>query len=192
MFAVVSAILLTSATMVPQPPARTEVDPGVEKARGLSYAAFRGHLRELGSEKKLKELMAILKSDLPGSYLAATEIVEALEAEAAVAFCKSLTTGSQEWESAFCALSHHPKDKVIGYIKQTATSPNRVVRAHCYYLCGRMRWDDLVDLATRDLTDDRPLTLPNEREIPTLGKKAKRYLDRVLPPNPRPAGEDEE
>jgi len=143
------------------------------------------YLRELGSKKKFKDLMAILKADLRYSFMAAGVLAEELEPEKAIAFCASLELRSNEWMSAISHLRAHPKEKVIGYIKQVATSEIREVRAVCYWVCGSKGWADLVRLAKHDLKDDRPVLLPSQTEHRTLAMEAKRYLDLVSPRNPK-------
>jgi hypothetical protein len=172
-------VLLSNGTGAEDPPVKTQPDPTVEKARGLSRAAFRQYLQKLASEKKFKELRAILKSDLPNAGWAAFELADAYEPEQAIEFCESLSLGSSDWAYALGGLAQHPKDKVIGYIMRKANSSDAKVRACCYRICGVKGWDDLVPLAKRDLGDSTPVFFPGQAELCTLGKEAKNYIDRV-------------
>lgn len=177
--AVLLMIVLNPASVMLQPPGQTSPNLSVEKARGLSSKDFQKYLRELGAEKKFSELMAILESDIRDARDAAFVLAESLEPERAIAFCTSLELGGSHWLIAIGGLRTHPKEKVIGYYKQVATSQLKSVRAYCYIICEVEGWRDLVSLAKKDLADTHTVGLPGQREVLTLGMIAKKYVDSV-------------
>ena len=57
--------------------------------------------------------------------------VQMVSSEAALSFCSRFEKGSGKWYSAVTFLQSHPKEKVIGYLRESAQSQDRLVRCHC-------------------------------------------------------------
>ena len=102
-----------------------------------------------------------------------------LTPEESVVLCTNLEIASADWMAAVSTLSVHPKERVIGYIRQVSTSQNLLVRYACYKLCKDCRWKELAKQAEVDLENRELLPLVQGGVNETLGKAAKRYLEAI-------------
>jgi hypothetical protein len=150
----------------------------VEYAKKLTTKQLFEYIEELGRKKDYVSLLAILNANFVESEIAAEKYCEILDSEKAIVFCSNLDLGSIKWRAALVGLSNHPKKKVIGYIKQIATSSIPEVRWRCYTVCGRKKWDDLVEQAKTDLGNKSRIEIPKIFES-TIGQVARRYIEGV-------------
>jgi hypothetical protein len=158
-------------------------DPVVERVKALPPEKFYQYIDQLGREKDFKALEALYRADFAldptrkgfESSYAATVYCRNLDPERAVAFCASLDLGSWAWGAALIGLRDHPRAKVIGYIKQVATSSIPHVRCSCYTLCRSASWDDLLEQARKDLTNTSPHGLDGMFTA-TVGDVARDYI----------------
>jgi hypothetical protein len=98
--------------------------------KALPPEKFDQYIDQPGREKDFKALEALYRADFAldptqkgyHSNYAAMVYCRNLDPERAVAFCASLDLGSSAWAAALIGLRDHPRAKVIGYIKQVATS----------------------------------------------------------------------
>jgi hypothetical protein len=174
-------VVLWTASAMPgvagPPDGKSKPEEVVAYAKKLSLVEFIEYLSALGKAKDLAALTVIYNSDSRFSSFAAGEIVGILDPEKAVAFCANLELASLKWQDAVYGLRKHPKEKVIGYLKQIATSSDREARYICYCLCQLKGWDDLVPYARRDLGDGELMALPSMAANDTLGKEALEYIE---------------
>lgn len=157
-------------------PQVTRADSVVEHAKNLTLQELVKYVNELGDQKNYGALKAIYLARFPQCEIAARKYCEILDDNSAVAFCASLELDSLPWRAAMFGLERHPKIKVIGYVKQVATSSLPSVRWCCYEVCRVAEWDDLMQQATQDLGRNEKLRVPMLFES-TIGEVAQRYVD---------------
>jgi hypothetical protein len=141
---------------------------------------------DLVARRRVRDLEAIARSQTPFHWCAAAGLVKLLDADQAISYCTSLELDSMNWQTAFLVLGSHPKDKVIGYVKQLATSADPGVRYWCYKLCRLAKWPDLLGAAQRDLKTTDPVgsvaNVPwSAARVPTLDKEAAAYIEACDP-----------
>jgi hypothetical protein len=100
-----------------------ERSPGAEDRQLLVRLASLGDFRTLD---------AISESSLMFRHYACEEIVKALPARNAVAYCRKLERGSHNWRAAFLALECHPKEVVLPYVLEVVEDPDPYV-LHAWY-----------------------------------------------------------
>jgi hypothetical protein len=142
---------------------------------GKSNDELNTFLRELGDKKDASSLADIYKSGFPGSEQAAAVYCQVVGTDRAIALCATLELGSGVWRCAVAGLTEQPKDRIVGYLKQVATSNDPKVRAFCYYLCQAKKWRELIPQAKQDLESQEPHGLPSSFRG-TLGEIAKDYI----------------
>jgi hypothetical protein len=148
----------------------------VEYAKTLSEQKLIRYINQLGKKKDFARLKAIYNCDFPNSQLAAKTYSRILESEKAIAFCTRLEIGSINWRAAVFGLAYHPKDQVIGYLKQLATSSIAEARWCCYEVCLANKWNDLLTLAKADLNNKTKVEVVGIFES-TIGEVASKYIN---------------
>ncbi len=139
---------------------------------------YRQYIHRLAIEQQFESLEAICNADFVFSSWAAEEIVMASPPIKAVAFCKRLSSGSAAWRDAFIALHCHPKEHIINYLMECASSQEPIVRSVCYHLAGAAGWGDLVEYAMADYDNSTFVGGPNSDEM-FLSQVAKNYVQRI-------------
>jgi hypothetical protein len=158
----------------------------IDHIKTLSGDAFLEYIEDLGRKRDFDALESLYNTDICkgkgyNSQYAATVYCRCLDPDQAVAFCARLQLGSGPWIAATLGLLDHPKEKVIGYLKQIVTSKSPSVRCYCYMYCSRQRWNDLVGQAKLDLGDHSFHGIPGSF-YSTVGDIAQAYIDRICPP----------
>src|SRR5262249_50997864 len=133
-------------------------------AKKLSESDLAKYLEELGKKRDFASLTAIYQSDIPNRGLAVGVYARYISSDKVVAFCTTFELRSWQWRAAFWQLHRHPKKKVIGYIKQIATSSLPEARFLCYEICRDKKWNDLLENALRDVHNSSVITLINVNE----------------------------
>lgn len=151
----------------------------VDKDFGIGKS--RDFIEQLGKTRQFACLKAIYEADIsaPAAMAAAEATCHYLDTPDAIMFCTQFELDSDIGSAALTGLCHHPKQKVIGYIKQLASSSNPRVRGTCYWLCQTAKWDDLVDTAKSDLNSRAycgPSLNMNFILGPRLGTIAEEYI----------------
>jgi hypothetical protein len=159
-----------------EPQKKTNPANVVLYARGLSNKQFYPFVDKLGKKKRFKQLEAIFRARFPHSDYAATVYAREVDADKVIGFCSKFPLDSSNWYGAFWGLKSRPKNKVIGYIKQIATSSDPMVRIMCYKVCSDAGWGDLLKNAKNDRKSNFPAIGPGNRLGDTLGKIATRYI----------------
>jgi len=175
MLTLVLCVVVSPSTSGVPDPNKTSVKKVVSHAKTLSKEALTKFLEKLAEMKDFDSLAAICQSDLPNRGLAVRVYARCISSDKVIAFCANFPLESYEWRAAFWELQRHPKKKVIGYIKQIATSSNPEVRYLCYELCDQQEWGELEEYAKKDSRNKSWIFLNNVTE--TLGERASRYLD---------------
>jgi hypothetical protein len=142
------------------------------------YLEAEDYIRTLWETGNLEGLTLISESDLHLSYLATFHVAETLTTNQLLALCKESQVGSQKWDSAFSSIGERPKEEVMPYIRQVASARIPQVSWKCYDTCLRNNWNDLVDLAEKDLDNEAPVNQVQSFGNETLGMKAREYVDR--------------
>jgi hypothetical protein len=143
----------------------------------LPMQDYISYVDELGRHKDFAALSAICRSDVPYNFLAAGAYAQYMDSDKVVSFCMQLPLSTWSWREAFSVLHKHPKEAVIGYIMQVATSKDPEVRAICYEVCQKAGWNDLRKHAEIDQHSKELLTSPGTPLLGTLGMYAKNYLE---------------
>lgn len=145
------------------------------------------YVDELGKRKDLKSLEAIYKADFPFSQYALTEYCRVADPDKAIALCTTFRLDSPSWLFAMSGAVKHPKEKVIGYLHQVATSKVTAARCWCYEICKRENWSDLLPEARRDLRSDEDISpvMPGANLL-TVGQVAEDYLNSFPRPTESP------
>jgi hypothetical protein len=160
----------------------TDLKKVVDKARKLDWEGLSKYVEELGKNKNIAALTAIADSkDILCGGIAVTEIVRLMETDKAILYCAGLEIGSLKWGEALYGLRHHPKNRIIGYFKQSCTSQIVEARYYCYRLGIAEDWDDFTVWAKKDLGCKEKVSSPGASSYETLGDVAKWYLERVNP-----------
>jgi hypothetical protein len=151
------------------------------------------YVQQLGKEQDFTALKIIYTSNTQFSgddgRLAAAVAVRNSEPELAVVLCSTFEVGSSNWTAAFSALQYHPREVVVGYIRHIIHSPDPYVRYRCYTLCRRAGWDDLVDYAMQDVSNDTVIVSVNGSMVggpEALGRSAREYITTFRPASPPP------
>jgi hypothetical protein len=132
------------------------VRPEVDLDQLSTYKA-KAYIEQLGREKRLDTLLYLAYSKQPYALDALAVYVSSTDASDAVRLCRCCgpRNGDRRWEHAFHALSAHRSEQVLDYIKQVHRAGDASVRMHCYLLCLRVGWDDLLEQAEADKNDTR-------------------------------------
>ena len=136
----------------------------VEYCRSLTPGEagdYRQYLKRLGAAGDFEALQAIYNSNFTFSSWAAREAARAMESPKVVRFCQQFELGSSNWQEAVMGLQYHPKESVIGYVKNCVTNADPVVRHYCYQLCLVARWTDLAEYAKEDIHSNGVVVIPN-------------------------------
>jgi hypothetical protein len=160
------------------------VADAVKYSNTLSSREMITYAKDLADRKDFKSLRAIALADCKNSFIAARSLSEALPSTEAVAFCASLPINSMGWRGAMYGLRKHPKEQVIGYIKQLATSSLPDVRWCCYDVCQAESWDDLLENARNDLGNRARLNVP-KLFVSTIGEAANLYIEMLGKDRPK-------
>lgn len=160
------------------PEAGSRTQAIVEHCKNLRPLELYVYLKELGDRNDLASLTAVSRANFPGNSMAVEQIVRILETDKVVGYCRSLEVDSPHWQQAVLVLDYHPKQAVIGYIREMATSPIPIVRYYCYRVCMRAGWDDLVNYAELDLNNTSYVGfVPNQSDDEvTICQVAQKYL----------------
>jgi hypothetical protein len=147
----------------------------------MDYAEFERLVENLGRRKDFESLRLIYNSDLPAGNFAAAVRASATDGQEVVEFCKGFEIDSPNWWSAFMALADHRRELVIGYVKEAAKSDKPRVRYYAYKVCQSAGWDDLVDVARKDLGNSVPVGfVPNSSDDEDrIGHVAANYIRAV-------------
>jgi hypothetical protein len=137
------------------------------------------YMDRLGKAKDFKALEVMYKSNFGGSSYAANVTAQELDSDKAVVFCTTLGLGTSNWIDAMFGLRCHPKDKVIGYFKQMASTRCPEARYYCYILCSSEGWDDLVPYAMDDVNYKGPFSIPHQGLFDSLSATATEYIDKM-------------
>jgi hypothetical protein len=156
----------------------SEDDDVVKYAKKLSEDELIAFIEKLGRDQRYSALEALMRANIPHGSFAATMYCQILPPENAVAFCTTLPLGSVNWHAGMWGLKNHPREKVIGYIKQIATSSIPEARWRCYDVCITRQWDDLLPLAKSDLTNKTPVAIPKAFDA-TIADVARRYIREI-------------
>jgi hypothetical protein len=140
---------------------------------------YRKYLKELADSGDFAALRAVYESGCVYHEWAAEQQVRVLVPDRAIAFCKGLPIETKRWRAAIIALQYHPKESVIGFIKEVVRDSGPHARAACYKLCLIAGWDDLAANAAEDTEDETFLGSPNVPDEAILGLLAEKYLKRV-------------
>ena len=158
-------------------PASDSVKQIVRHCRHLQPLDLIAYLHKLGVEKRISILAKLTNPQYPFSPWAAAELVQAIPPQQAIAFCRQLPLDSSEWQNAFYALGSHPKEDIIGYIREMAASPIPRVRCYSYWLCMREKWTDVVPYAKYDIDNQTCVMTINESEDEqTVAQIAAKYI----------------
>jgi hypothetical protein len=151
----------------------------IDYCKQLSHDELYAYLESLGKRKRFKLLLQIYQSKIRYSSRALVVAAIEMNSQQAVALCKSFPLGSSGWQLAFHVLDCHPRSEVIGYIKEVASSGNPDLRSHCYLVCKKAGWADLVPEATKDLLLDTKSILPKTFWVQTHRDIASYYLTAI-------------
>lgn len=131
------------------------------------------HLRSLHRKRDMVALLAIAKLDEWPASDAAYHLCELLESKQAVAFCRRQPHGSSRWMSAFWALSRKDRAQVMPYIMEVYYRGGW--HHYCYRVCANGGWDDMVEYAWADQTNETRFGEANQHDL-TFGDCAETYL----------------
>jgi hypothetical protein len=138
------------------------------------------YIRRLVRENDLEALECIaMRKELQGSNMAAAAYTSNADPTQAVVFCTRFEVQTGKWQNAFWGLQHQPKEKVIGYIKQIATSSDREARFLCYGICLSRGWPDLLELAKKEDKNDNTQVLVQSAGFgESVGAVVREYIKR--------------
>jgi hypothetical protein len=148
-----------------------------EKMKLWEYERF---VDELGKKRDFASLSVLYNSTRVPQEPAVGVACQIVADEKAVGFCCQFDIDSSNWRSAFCSLGAHPTKAVRDYVKRVANTGDRYRLVLCYDLCEGAGWDDLLEAARRDATDETemvslwlnaPIGLKE-----TLGRHARSYI----------------
>jgi hypothetical protein len=137
--------LTDDLTRTQQPP-----HPAVIQFQKLDVVEQCDYAFQLAKEGNHAALKAIYSANVRNASTAAMVEACTLKGPHLVAFCKSFPVGSEHWNRVFFLLRSQPREDVIDYIREMATSKSNEVRARCYDICDDCGWDDLLEVAEQD------------------------------------------
>jgi len=157
----------------------TQKQTFLKHVRSLPIGKYIHLIDQLRKQKNLRSLRWIYTSNLPNSSIAAGAYAAAIDSDKVIRFCADLELTSDNWIEAFYSLRLHPKRKVIGYIKQVATSSIPEARYMCYVVCESKAWKDLNHIALQDVKSKYRIVGAGATASETLGQAAKNYLEKI-------------